>query len=92
MAVTIRIPGPLRSLVGGEAEVESEGATVAEALHHADQRYPGLTARIFEPDGRLKHFINVYKNDEDVRFDAGLQTSLVDGDDLSIVPAVAGGM
>ncbi|HUY96437.1 MAG TPA: MoaD/ThiS family protein [Verrucomicrobiae bacterium] len=91
MAVTVRVPGPLRTLTGGAAEVEVEGGTVAEALTNLDGRYPGFAARLHEPDGQLKAFVTLYRNDEDIRFADGLGTSLADGDDLSIVPAVAGG-
>ncbi len=91
MAVTVRVPGPLRALTGGVAEVQIDGGTVAEALQNLDGRYPGFAARLHEPDGQLKPFVTLYRNDEDIRFAGGLATSLADGDDLSIVPAVAGG-
>ena len=91
MAVTVRVPGPLRRLTAGAPEVQIEGATVAEALRNLDGRFPGFADRLYESDGQLKQFVNVYRNDEDVRFASGLETALEDGDDLSIVPAVAGG-
>jgi molybdopterin synthase sulfur carrier subunit len=91
MRVKVRVPSPLRQLTGGASEVEVEGATVAEALHDLDQRYPGFQPRIFEPAGGLRHFVNVYRNDDDIRTSGGLEATLDSGDQLSIVPAVAGG-
>ncbi len=92
MPVTVRVPGPLRSLTGGAPEVEIDGGTVAEALTRLDGRYPGFAARLYETDGQLKPFVTLYRNDEDIRFADGLGTPLADGDELSIVPAVAGGV
>jgi MoaD family protein len=71
--------------------VEVEGATVADALRDLEKRYPGFQPRIFETTGGLRHFVNVYRNDDDIRTSGGLETSLAAGDQLSIVPAVAGG-
>ncbi len=91
MSIKVRVPSPLRQLTGGANEVEVDGATVGEALSDLDRRYPGFTARLFEPSGSLRHFVNVYRNDEDIRSEGGLEAPLAAGDDLSIVPAVAGG-
>ncbi|MGH7609126.1 MAG: ubiquitin-like small modifier protein 1 [Candidatus Dormibacteria bacterium] len=91
MSVKVRVPSPLRQLTAGAAEVEVEGGTVADALRDLEKRYPGFAPRIFEPSGGLRHFVNVYRNDQDIRAEGGLATALREGDDLSIVPAVAGG-
>lgn len=91
MAVTVRVPGPLRRLTGGQPEVHVEGGTVSEALQSLDQSYPGFNDRLYDGSGQLRQFINIYLNDADIRFGAGLATPLAENDDISIVPAVAGG-
>jgi MoaD family protein len=91
MAVNVRVPGPLRRLTGGSSQVEVEGATVAAALADLEVRHPGFHDRLYDDSGKLRQFINVYVNDTDIRFGAGLETPVADGDDISIVPAVAGG-
>lgn len=91
MSVKVRVPSPLRQLTAGASEVEVDGATVADALKDLEKRYPGFQPRIFEPAGGLRHFVNVYRNDDDIRTSGGLETTLASGDQLSIVPAVAGG-
>jgi len=91
MAVTVRVPGPLRRLTGGSAEVQVEGATVAEALAGLEAQHPGFRERLYDESGELRQFINIYVNDSDIRFGQGLQTPVGERDELSIVPAVAGG-
>ncbi len=91
MAVTVRVPGPLRRLTDGHPEVEVEGSTVGQALDSLDERHPGFRARLYDDSGKLRQFINVYLNDSDIRFGKGLETPLGENDELSIVPAVAGG-
>lgn len=91
MAITVRVPGPLRRLTEGRPEVEVEGSTVSQALSDLDTRYPGFRERLYDGDGRLRQFINIYLNDSDIRFGQGLDTPVAPQDDLSIVPAVAGG-
>ncbi|MHB8718314.1 MAG: ubiquitin-like small modifier protein 1 [Candidatus Dormibacteria bacterium] len=91
MAVRIRVPGPLRRLTGGSSEVSVEADTVAAALTALDTQYPGFHDRLYEADGKLRQFINIYVNDSDIRFEQGLDTKVGDRDELSIVPAVAGG-
>ena len=91
MNVRIRIPSPLRQLTAGASEVEAEGSTVGEALHNLEHKYPGFESRLFEVSGSLRHFVNVYRNDEDIRAAGGLAATLSGGDELSIVPAVAWG-
>ena len=90
MTVEVKIPTILRQYTGGERAVEGSGGTLDEVLADLETRHPGLRARIVE-DGQLRRFVNVYVNDEDVRFLGGLETSVGDGDDVTILPAVAGG-
>lgn len=90
MAVTVKIPSQLRVATGGEGELEVEGATVGEALDAVFARHEGLRERITE-DGTLRRFVNVYVSGEDIRFQDGLETELADGDEVTILPAVAGG-
>jgi sulfur-carrier protein len=90
MSVEVRIPTILRSYTGGEKAVEGSGATLDELVLDLDARNPGLRERIVE-DGQLRRFVNVYVNDEDVRFLGGLATPISDGDAVTILPAVAGG-
>jgi sulfur-carrier protein len=90
MAVTIKIPTQLRSLTANEAETEVEGSSVGEALEALYERYDGLRERITE-DGELRRFVNVYVGGEDIRFGKGLDTPVDDGDEVTILPAVAGG-
>ncbi len=91
MAVRVRIPGPLRRLCNGDAEVTVEGATVSEALADLEKRHAGFHDRLYDGDGGLRQFINIYVNDSDIRFSQGLDTPLGERDEVSIVPAVAGG-
>jgi sulfur-carrier protein len=92
MAITVRIPTPLRPLTGGQAEVPASGATVAEVLNDLERRHPGVRARLMDDRGDLRRFVNVYLNDEDIRFLEGLATAVPGTADLSIVPAIAGGL
>jgi len=91
MAVTVRVPGPLRRLTNGSAEVSVEGGTVKDALQNLDATYPGFRDRLYDDAGQLRPFINIYVNDSDIRFGQGLDTPVGERDELSIVPAVAGG-
>jgi sulfur-carrier protein len=91
MAVTVRIPTQLRSLSGDAAEVQVEAATVADALKALDGKHPGFAERLFDDKGELRRFVNVFVADEDIRFLQNLDTPVSDGDELSIVPAIAGG-
>jgi molybdopterin synthase sulfur carrier subunit len=90
MAVTVKIPAQLRVVTDGEGEVEVEGATVGEALEALFDRHEDLRERITE-DGDLRRFVNVYVAGEDIRFRDGLQTAIAEGEDVTILPAVAGG-
>jgi molybdopterin synthase sulfur carrier subunit len=91
MSLTVRIPTQLRPLTGGAGEVEVEGSTVGEALKALDAAHPGMGDRLFDEAGNLRRFVNVFLDDEDVRFLDGLATPVPSGQTLSIVPAVAGG-
>jgi len=90
MSVTVKIPTQLRAATGGESEVQVEGSNVGEALDAVFAAYGDLRERITE-DGTLRRFVNVYVSGEDIRFQQGLETSIKDGDDVTILPAVAGG-
>lgn len=89
--VTIRIPTPLRSATDGQSAVEVEGETVDEVLRALVARYPDLTDNLYTEDDELRQFVNVYVGDEDVRFRDGVETALDPGDEVSIVPSIAGG-
>jgi molybdopterin converting factor small subunit len=91
VAVTVRIPTQLRTLSGGAAEVSVEAATVAEALKALDTAHPGFAERLFDESGALRRFVNVFLAEEDIRFLDGVDSTVTDGQTLSIVPAVAGG-
>jgi molybdopterin synthase sulfur carrier subunit len=90
MAILVRIPTPLRSLTGGKDEVEAEGHTVGEVIDDLERRHPGIKERLCDERG-VRRFVNIYANEEDIRFLENLGTKLKDGDSLSIVPAIAGG-
>ena len=89
--VEVKIPTILRTATGGEPVVHGDGGTVRDLLEDLDARYPGIKARVVTGDGGLHRFVNVYVNDEDVRYLGSLETELKDGDVVSILPAVAGG-
>jgi molybdopterin converting factor small subunit len=90
MAVTVSIPTILRTYTGGEKSVEAKGDTLSEVISDLDARHGGLKGRLLK-DGSLHRFINIYVNDEDVRFAGGLEAPVADGDSVTILPAVAGG-
>ena len=91
MAVTVKLPTILRKHAGGEAKVDAEGGTLRELLDNLETSYPGITKNVLADDGGLHRFINVYVNDEDVRYLGSLETELSEGDTVSLLPAVAGG-
>jgi MoaD family protein len=87
----VKIPTQLRSLTGDAPEVEAQGGTISEIVDDLEARYPGLKERLMDDSGKLRRFVNIYVNDEDVRFLKGIGTEVPDGARLSIIPAVAGG-
>ncbi|HEB73220.1 MAG TPA: MoaD/ThiS family protein [Nitrospirae bacterium] len=90
--VKVRIPTPLQKITGDKGEVETNGETVKEMIDNLEQSYPGLKERLYDEEGKLRRFINIYVNEEDIRFLDGESTKLGDGDDVSIIPAIAGGV
>jgi molybdopterin synthase sulfur carrier subunit len=90
MPVTVKIPVPLQRLTQGKEEVEGDAGTVISLINGLDQKYPGLAERISEA-GKLRRFVNIYVNEEDVRFMKNEETEVKDGDEVSIIPAIAGG-
>ena len=92
MAVRVRIPTPLRSLTKGAADVQVDADTVSDLIEALERQYPGLRDRLVEDNGELRRFINIYVNQEDIRFLQGEKTALKDGDEVVIVPAIAGGL
>ena len=91
MSAKIRIPTTLRPATGGVAEVEVEAGTLAGVLDGLEAKHPGFKSRIFDDEGGLRRFVNVFVGDEDVRYTGGLETVVPDGETVAIIPAVAGG-
>lgn len=91
MSIDVRVPTVLRTHTGGEKKVTGQGDTLRELIDDLDAAHPGIKPAIVDADGRLHRFINLYVNDEDVRFLGSIETPLADGDEVSILPAVAGG-
>ena len=91
MASKVRIPTPLRKLTNNEELVEVNGATIGDAINELQTRYPGIKERLLDETGAVRRFVNVYVNEEDIRFLQNQQTKLKDGDEISIIPAIAGG-
>ena len=91
MAVLVKLPTILRKHAGGEPRVDADGGTLRELLGDLEARFPGITKNVVTEDGGLHRFVNVYVNDEDVRYLGSLETEVKEGDTVSILPAVAGG-
>jgi len=91
METIVRIPTPLRTLTGGADEVTASGKTVGEVVEDLERRHPGIRERLLDEKGAVRRFVNIYVGEEDVRFLDGLRTTLKAGDQISIVPAIAGG-
>jgi molybdopterin synthase sulfur carrier subunit len=91
MSITLRIPTPLRKLTDGRETIETEGANVGDLLNSVETIYPGLKERICDETGQVRRFVNIYVNDEDIRFLQDQATAVKSGDEVSIVPAIAGG-
>lgn len=90
MAIKVRIPTPLRTLTAGKDEVEAKGATVRDVIEDLERKYPGMKDRLCDDKG-VRRFVNIYQNEEDIRFLDSLDTVVKEGDSISIVPAIAGG-
>lgn len=91
MSASVRVPTILRTYTDDAAQVTAQGSTLAEVIDDLEANHPGIRARILDDGGRVRRFVNVYVGDEDVRFAKGLETEIVDGAQISIIPAVAGG-
>ncbi|MGY8826697.1 MAG: ubiquitin-like small modifier protein 1 [Candidatus Latescibacterota bacterium] len=91
MAVTVNIPTPLRKLTNNQSEVEIEAATVGELVDALEAAYTGIAEKLLDDSGEIRRYVNVFVNDEDIRFLDGKATPLKEGDNISIVPAIAGG-
>lgn len=89
--VSVRLTAVLQKLTGGQKTIEASGRTVAEVFDDIEARYPGFKAQVYGPDGRPHRFVNIYLNDEDIRYTGGIDTALKAGDVLDILPALAGG-
>jgi sulfur-carrier protein len=89
--IKVRIPTPLRPLTKGQGEVETTASSVVEMIETLNGAHPGIKDRLCDETGELRRFVNIYVNEEDIRFLKGKETSLKDGDEVSIVPAIAGG-
>ena len=91
MAVKVRIPTPLQTLTNNQPEVSIEGATVGELIEKLNTKYPGLKERVCDESGKVRRFINIFVNEQDIRFLEKEDTAVKEGDEISIVPAIAGG-
>ena len=91
MGVMVRIPTPLRRMTGGADKVELDVDDLSQMIDRLESDYPGFKERLLDEEGELRYFVNIYVNGEDIRFDQGLNTAIKSGDEISIVPAVAGG-
>jgi len=91
MPVTVRIPTPLRAVAKGNADVQAKGDTIEDVITDLERQFPGLRERLVEESGEVRRFINIYVNQEDIRFLQGSKTAVKQGDEVSIVPAIAGG-
>ena len=91
MSIVVRIPTPLRKMTNGQSKVEVDSAVLGDLVEKLNSEFPGFKDRLVDEEGELRYFVNIYLNGEDVRFMEGLKTATTDGDEISIVPAVAGG-
>ncbi len=91
MPVKVRVPTPLMKLTNNQAEISAEGDTIADILNNLESQFAGIKERICEENGTPRRFINIYLNEEDIRFLDGEKTKIKDGDEISIIPAIAGG-
>ncbi len=91
MAATVRIPTPLQRFTAGQAEVGIEAATIREMLQQLEEQFPGIQERLCDPAGHVRRFVNIFLNEEDIRYLQGEETAVKDGDAVTIIPAIAGG-
>jgi len=91
MSVRVRVPTPLRRFTGGADEVSVSGVTIASVVEDLEQHHPGIKERICDEEGKVRRFVNIFVNGDDIRFLSNLETAVKDGDEVSIVPAIAGG-
>ena len=91
MSIKVRIPTPLQKLTGGQAEIQAGAASVSELVSELEKKFPGIRERLCDETGKIRRFVNIYLNEEDIRFIEQEKTKLKDGDEVSIVPAIAGG-
>jgi molybdopterin synthase sulfur carrier subunit len=91
MSIKVRIPTPLQKLTNNQSEVECEGTDIKSLIENLDKKYPGIRARLYDENNNLRRFINFFVNEQDIRFLEGERTKLKDGDEVSIIPAIAGG-
>ena len=91
MPIQVRIPTPLRKFTGGAESVPATGSTIAAVVQDLESRHPGLKERLCDDSGKVRRFVNLYVNGDDIRFMGNLETPVKDGDEISIVPAIAGG-
>ena len=91
MAATVRVPTPLQKFTNNQAEVKAEGGSIKDVLADLESQFPGIKERLYDEQGKLRRFINFYVNNEDIRFLQGEDTPVKDGDEISVVPAIAGG-
>lgn len=89
--INVRVTAVLQKVTGGQKTVEASGSNVAQVFEDIDARYPGFKAQVYGPDGKLHRFVNIYLNDEDIRYTGGLDTAVKAGDTLDVLPALAGG-
>jgi len=92
MAIKVRIPTPLMKLTDNQSEVSAEGETISDIINNLENQFNGIKDRICEENGAPSRFINIYINEEDIRFLEGEKTAVIDGDEISIIPAIAGGV
>ncbi len=92
MSIRVRVPTPLRKFTQGSDEVDASGDTVLAMLEDLERKHPGIRERIMDESGKVRRFVNVYVNGDDIRFLKNVDTALKDGDSISIVPAIAGGV
>ena len=91
MPINVRIPPPLLPVTGGKSEVEATSSNIASLLEELEANYPGMKERLCDEQGELRRFVNIYVNEEDIRFLDGKETKINEGDEISIIPAIAGG-